>query len=246
MVPSVGVTLSEGDRHKDGGINFHNKFGKTSLKDYEKIKAMYVTNVHNNNTEAKGNDNYVFKYTNNSVPHNNDLNITKIANKDFFHNTKNDNSSFTNWENGTINKMINNLEQEFKFNDNSRPLNSNSSICDKIKIDPNFWKDDVGNANVYEYDKLIVNNTRNSSNGILNENIFKNRRTIDLREENKFDEINNFNLKIMRNNNWGHVDKISTGGKLTSTQNLNSKSSTIRSTGKPKNEKIIRTRTKVI
>ena len=42
MVAEVGVVISEGEKQKNGGSNYQNRFGKTSIKDYEKMRQIYL------------------------------------------------------------------------------------------------------------------------------------------------------------------------------------------------------------
>ena len=41
IIPSVGVRIKENDQYKNGGLNFNNKYGRMSTKEYEILKEKY-------------------------------------------------------------------------------------------------------------------------------------------------------------------------------------------------------------
>lgn len=44
LIPEVGVIVKQDNQVINGGLNFHNQFGKMSVKEYEQLRAMYMNN----------------------------------------------------------------------------------------------------------------------------------------------------------------------------------------------------------
>ena len=99
IVPEIGVRIKEDDKSKSGGENFHNQFGRMSLKEYEMLREKYAKGYNNNNNNYNNNN-----YNNNN--NNNDIlnNINNNNNNNFENNKKKIEDNNYNNNNNNINK----------------------------------------------------------------------------------------------------------------------------------------------
>lgn len=204
MIPEVGVVVKQDNQSKNGGLNFHNQFGKMSVKEYEQLRAMYM----NNHSNSSNNINH---YSSNISPqYNNNNNNNHVIVRDDVsdvyanNNNNNHNSNSNHHYQGSSNSNNNNSYTAKYLYKRSR---TDDTMVNSGNIVHYNWNDQP-----YSYNNMNINssinstNTYSTQNGILNEDLFKGRKIHQMKTNTKRSSIPqqmyNYNYSLPINFNY--------------------------------------------
>ena len=218
------MRIQEENQSKNGGLDFKNQFGRMSMKEYEMLRQKY--SQHNNDMNRQ--NNYYYK----------DINTNENTNKDL--NSDYNAINYNNYENKNVNNNENNNDksQNYEKHDVTNKKISYSSK-NVVYLDSHMknaglkffdWDSDErmsDNRNSYN---IKENYNDNNNKRVLNENLFKRKKTNDNKKKysiyardninsnknNRFEvnDVNNFNNQIMQNKNWGKFNSSHNIGRI--------------------------------
>ena len=219
--PEVGVAIKEGNEKKDGGLDFYKKYKKFDMIKFNNtmIDINKELNYKTRNQNSSIND---FINSSNIINNSNNINGDNLNNQSLYK-TMYKSISLPN-----INSSIKNAKNKEYMNNNEKIINKNNSISIKgnnhsLYIKNYLIQNDIEN-NYIKYGKYIKANdsfkqillkkddddasyNRNKSNDYINDIYYNNKKRkiegYNSIEKYKYNEVNNFNKTIVRNNNWG-------------------------------------------
>ena len=232
FIPEIGVNLKQNGNIKSGGTDFLNKYKKISLEQFEKTLVLFKkSNLANNEIIEIKNDNNTINNSNSNVLNSPSL-LNNNSNNNINYNQKslikssslpelNQLNSKTNLESSNIFKSINNINMNMNMNNDSNIKNSfyytnynNSNIMNStkynnlnnfIKTSSSFRKMLFEGDNYYKEDENVIPNyTTKQFFKNFNPKI-KNISSLQKKDTNSLNNIQDFNMNILKNNNWGSV-----------------------------------------
>ena len=232
FIPEIGVNLKQNGNIKSGGTDFLNKYKKISLEQFEKTLVLFKkSNLANNEIIEIKNDNNTINNSNSNVLNSPSL-LNNNSNNNINYNQKsllkssslpelNQLNSKTNLDSSNIFKSINNINMNMNMNNDSNIKNSfyytnynNSNIMNStkynnlnnfIKTSSSFRKMLFEGDNYYKEDENVIPNyTTKQFFKNFNPKI-KNISSLQKKDTNSLNNIQDFNMNILKNNNWGSV-----------------------------------------
>ena len=215
FVPETGVNLKQNGDMKSGGNDFLNKYKKISLEQFRKTLEYFKRTNNNEILEIKKD--------NNSQNNNNNFNNSNALNSQTNNNFNqkslikssslpelNQINSRTNFESSNIFNAINNIndsniKNSFNYTNynNSNFMNSTkyNNMNNFIKTSSSFKYLFRNENQLYKEDNIIPNYT--TKQFFKKFNLKKNISVAQNNERNSFAKIQDFNMNILKSNNWG-------------------------------------------